>query len=455
MGKAVGAYHVEDYDYVNFTRRNKSKWSTASGAVDGGSVGISARPIRNLYRGEGYVYFPGVAGNAAITNESENYDFIAGFEIFIRTRLIYASGNTQRLCAQGATGSTGFSMGFAGDGRMIVTINDGTSNRINTSTVGSVGVLSDDTAYWFQFTFDPAGAVFSASYQADNGTNTPPTSGWTFYGSTSASPFTINPNVVKRLVVGASNNINTAPVRGLIRAAIFRNAPSGGTTLAKWEDSLVASQTGYIDPDTSAVWTIQRSASGLKTAVVNKLTGSHMLYGANRFAEVNNNTSLNFGVGEEFTIAVLQRIHGNPPSTQAVVTKRDTVSTAAVDAGWFVRRESGSQQVRCAAGDGTVVRFVPASITTSAARQLIGIQRDLEISSSGGLVTFVDATKSTASTSLGDLGNAFDLRVGRGGGTSGIYADMEETFSAIFRNALTPAQLTRLKWEAETFARKF
>jgi hypothetical protein len=440
MGKSVGAYHVEDYDSTNFTRRNKSKWSNVGGALDGGGVGASARPIRNLYRGEGYVWLTGTTsgGGRGDTNwqqvgvldvraKMDTSDWGTGGNNFILNRVFNANGRRH--------------FRFGHRSNRLLSFQGANSTGTALSEVFSTVAVPAGFVGWMRATWDPFAEKVNF-YTSPNGDD------WTQLGVEVDLDLDGAPPVITtatRLLFGGRAGGSDTPGAENARGKLYKFQVFDGATLIANFDANLCGQTGYTDISTSPafVWVIERNTSGLKTAVVNKLTGSHALYGTDKFAEVGYSSVLSPGA-TSWTGAVLARRFGNPPSTQNILgDKPDT----GVGMGW--RISYGSTGIffnQFADGSAALQQTLAYTFTTNHLISLVIDSNNRTFRVDG---SFISGPR--AAVGAIDSGNPLQIgRVALGG-----FADVEESFTAVFRHALTSTDLTRLKWEAETFARKF
>jgi hypothetical protein len=437
MGKAAGAYHIEDYDSTNFTRRNKSKWSTVGGALDGGSVGAAARPFRNMYRGLGYfrTFQPNTFDNRCAA-PSRPVDLRAGFRV------------ESRFASNAATGLVGASMLIArvsnfGGSQMQLGLRD-SSMQVQLNGVSLTIPVSDTSTdfiwrAWEVLPFESESGDLTANFFASDDGET-----WTLLGSdTKSAPIYAAANHP----FGWGNNST-----GLVGAGARINEVryfEGGALVHLWraED---CGQGGYTEPTTGTAWTIFRASSGPKSVLVNRNAGSHALYGTDKFAEVADNSALNFGAGEEFSFVSVSRAFGNASGNEVIVSKKAGTGTA--ETGYAVFNTTATPHATTALSDGTVQVFTSGLGFRDGMRNILSSHRNALGNSFMG-VNGIFGTVNTTAGAL-DYTTTLPLRMGRHAVASSFGA-YEETFTAIFRRALTVGQLARLKWEAETFARKF
>jgi hypothetical protein len=438
MGKAVGAYHVEDYDSTNFTRRNKSKWSNVGGALDGGGVGASARPIRNLYRGEGYVFNTSGVGSSFVGGSRTSVDVPFIFDFKIRT--VVAPTTSWSVLTLGSTSSNAggqLQVNLVGTGAVRLRLTTGGTSATTRDFASDVGLFTHESVFqWIRVHYRPnvSGQDVADFYISTDGET------WNLHSSQSrdAVPRWVGLGLTN---FGGSFNFVNGP-QALAKFRWFED----GVLVVNFNGDLCG-QTGYTDTTTSpsTTWVINRTGSGLKHAVVNRNTGSHSLYGGNRFAEVADHPALNFGAGEAFTVASVVRRFGPVASGNQFINRKGGFPDARWGTNW------GTTNLSSSASDGSVLVIINQSYITGN-KDLLGTR-----SNGSTLHVINNGLGPSAADSSGDKTSTSPFRVGRDArdASSTSYADMEETLTAIFRRALTPFELTRLKWESETFARKF
>lgn len=443
---AAGSWHVRDMNPAKTQMPNLSAWSSVGPAVLGGSVGASAAPIVLEEEAEGYVYFPGSSSNGAwIASGGWQQSGDLDVQVEVDSTDWQTSNPNAYFLSRAFSGSRQFQFGHrnsrllrfvgapsTGDGSGVAVDSDA---AVPAAFVGWVRALWSPTAQTVQFF---TSADDRASWQQLGTTRTLTLDG--------GVPVLSDPSI--RLLVGGRAGGQDIAGAENIAGKIYRFDVFDGSGLVFRWDSEIAQQNGWTLATGQAV-TVTRSAAGRKTAVVNRAQGGSIhLYGSNRYSEVADHPDLNFGTGEEFTAAALFRDFGTPSSNWAIIAKRTNIGLANPDLkGWFLRRLNGGRTAFAGAANGSIVSGSGAvSVGASGDSVVVAAVRD----GASDLIARSATGDSTKTPLAGDLVTTSPMRIGRQSGGGLDYADMEYTASAVFRRALTPAELARFRWEAET-----
>lgn len=189
---------------------------------------------------------------------------------------------------------------------------------------------------------------------------------------------------------------------------------------------------------TVGAWTLNRSASGRKLAVVDRPL---FLFGTDDYLEVADQDDLDFGAADSFTVVVAMRLY-NVSTTSVVIAKRTSISGVAGSIGWILTCSTG-QVPTFRIDDGTAIEL------TSGPGIVAGTQTSLAYVRSVSLDTIVAYTQAVAGASnpdatAGSFTNTDPLRIGRLSGAGTSYADMEFIAAAIVRRALSDSEVVRL-----------
>jgi hypothetical protein len=207
----------------------------------------------------------------------------------------------------------------------------------------------------------------------------------------------------------------------------------GGTTvldvntaaLSSGGDTTFAAATGQ-------TVTIIRSTSGRKSVAVVR---DVLLFGTDDFLEVPDSDLLDFAAADSFTTMTAFRYWGSSVNNTVLAKKTDTAAAAV---GYYQYLTSGT--VGFSIADGVNRDFTNNGGSTAGTQTVLAGIRDVatdQIRSIVNGLTTVNTTDPTTST----LANAEVLRIGRLSGAGGFYADMEFSGSAIWRRALTAAEV--------------
>ncbi len=241
-----------------------------------------------------------------------------------------------------------------------------------------------------------------------------------------AGPGIINNN----LSTGARPDGNSTALAGTTSYALVRDGIDG-PIVARFDANEVASPyAGYTDADLGNVWTVNRSATGLVTTIVDR---DMELFTTDDYFAIPQTTALDFAEDEDFTIMVAGRYHADPPAGTRLIEKRSTN-------GWVFSVRAGRL---------TELFFDGATASTSLATgppATVGefwaqtMRRDADGDAS--LLLDGGSEASTADTTLGTM--AFDVTtyIGADSGSS-LFYEGQIMAVAIWRRALTNAEIVQ------------
>jgi hypothetical protein len=203
-------------------------------------------------------------------------------------------------------------------------------------------------------------------------------------------------------------------------------------------------QTTFTESSSNAATvTINRSTSGRKSVAVVR---DVWLFGTDDYMEVPDNDLLDFGAGQDFTAISVARMWGASGSFMALLSKVNPDSNSNV--GW--------QQVRINAGATSIVDLKDgsgsASGTSFAQPYTSGAAFVLTSQREGNVARHqlnLNAPTTGTATTL-SLANSLAMRIGATGAGSALYADMEFYGGAIFRRALSPAEIALVNTHYQT-----
>lgn len=210
----------------------------------------------------------------------------------------------------------------------------------------------------------------------------------------------------------------------------------GGADLCTIDASRLAEPyASYTDPQGN-VWTLNRSASGRKLAVVDR---DLLLLGTDDYLSIADSPLLNFGVAP-FTAVVAWRKYGSTFAANAtLIGKRIGLAASAGNAGWNIRLLSASSNQAGIISDGTNFVSKTGAFPRTGIACISALRRGAGTVSSWGS----GADDSSADTGVGSLSNASALTIGQDAGLTSP-ADMEFIGAAIFRERLTDVELLAL-----------
>ena len=205
--------------------------------------------------------------------------------------------------------------------------------------------------------------------------------------------------------------------------------------VASFDASAVPSPYSGVTDSFAVTWTVNRGATGRKSAVVDR---PMFLFGVDDYLEVADNALLDFALADDQTVVVAARGFGST-TNMTLLAKKPT--GAAIDAGWVLRR--GSSQLQGLIGDGTSNLADGAGTVFTGATQVLTFVRNR----TDDTMEFYDGTTTngtTADPAVATLANADAMRIGRLSGAGTEYGDFEFLGAAVFRSALTAAQVARV-----------
>jgi len=198
--------------------------------------------------------------------------------------------------------------------------------------------------------------------------------------------------------------------------------------------SSVEPHTGLTDADSNA-WTINRSATDRRAVLGDRPL---LLFGADDFLEVPHNAEFNLRRFEPFSAVIALRHY--PTTNYEVFIGKRTWWEIATGAGWNIRNPNNAQATQWVAStaDGSYTSAITRTLPTGygTALGLIADGTGAFLGASGGSSSAMVVMNGTE-----EFANVLPLRIGARSGTPGDYAQMEFIGAAVFREALTPADL--------------
>jgi hypothetical protein len=186
--------------------------------------------------------------------------------------------------------------------------------------------------------------------------------------------------------------------------------------------------------------TINRSATGLKGTVVTENVA--VFDGVDDYIEIDDHARLNFALAESLTVASAVRVFGTNADLAFIAKKADLTTALGYSLG---RGTANAPEFTI--GDGTnATNDVGPALTQGARSVVLGVRRvasdDIEAYSAG-----VGSGSPTTDASTGTLSNTGALRIGRLSGAGTAYGIHQFYTAALFRRALSAAQILRLNGE--------
>ena len=425
-----------------------SNLGTGGSALDatlGSTSGADSNDPKWLpYAGTAYVYLPGVASNYPSVPDAAALDLTGDLTVMCRVALDdWTPSAIQCLSSKFITSTANRSWEFRvqTSGTIeLITSADGSTAITHTSTVAPT--LTDGTAYWLAATIDvdngAAGHDVRFFYAADSA-SVP--SSWTQIGSTVTTAGTTSifsgsaDFLVGATVGGGTRNAAGKFYRATLANGIGAAGVPGGTTVLDVDTSLLTSGSATSwTTTTGQVVSINRSTSGRKAAVV---TENKWLLGTDDYLEVADNALLDFGASDSFTVLAVVRQWGTVANFVRYVSKY-----AGSGAGWELLT-NGSGGLQTDIYDGTNSASRNNGTITAGALSVIGVKGD-RTGNTFGILNGTTAFTTTGFGSVADLSNAQPMRIGVRSGTAVQYGAFELVAVAVFRSALSAAQITAI-----------
>jgi len=393
------------------------------------------------HTGTNYLYLPGTTSNNASIPDAAALDITGDIEIVCRTALDdWTPSGTQTHVARQTLvdpnrGWTFNTVNTSGALQLAWwPTGSAASNISKVSTANLPGV--DGTTYWIKATLDvdngASGNTVRFYYAADQ--ETEPTS-WTQLGADVVTAgVTSLPNITSPLYAGFTDG--TTSYSGKLYRTIVRNGIGGSTVVdIDFTTGITSGGQASFTCTTGQTVTINRATSGRKAVAV---TRPIILLGADDYLVVSDNPLINFAAGESFTVVGVHRIFGSGSST-SLISKRQSAGGA-----WWslYRNTAGTQQVVSRINDGTLDTNI-SSVAAPAAGTLVTavMVRDVTSDTLKGYVNSGTVDNSGTDTTTGTLSNTGGLYIGSNGVAVPTYFDGEFVAAAVFRRALTAAEV--------------
>jgi hypothetical protein len=406
--------------------------------VNSASGADSNDPKLLEHDGEQYVYLPGVAGNYLSTPDSAALDITGDIDLRAEVALDdWTPAASQVLIAKrdDAVISNDYSFMMNSAGALVLHTRKPDDSAWNTATSTVAVAASDGDVLWVRATRASAtGTVtFYTSPTGEDGT-------WTQLGATVATTAEGIRAGTAALEVGSRN----AGVNDLLTGKVFRAQVYDGidgTLVADFNAADASEPFATVTGGAGETWTFNRSDSGRKLAVVDR---TMLLFGTDDYLEVADHDDLDIGAGETLTVVLTARMHHD--RSQVLIAK--ATSTSGVPE-WLLHKSLTTGRAIFTTDNGTNridehVDGVPLGrlIALSGRRTADARIEALVDGSSGG----------DSAGPAGTLANSEPVRIAARTGSSGSHADIEFVAAAIFREALSDADLARVADELKAIA---
>ena len=285
--------------------------------------------------------------------------------------------------------------------------------------------LTDGSAKWLRITRAKAAGEVKFWLSDDNATYTQ--LGTTVTGFTTADAFSGS----SLFEVGTQNLINN-PFAGKVYRAIVKNGIDGTTVLDIDTSVLTSGAATSFTATTGQTVTINRSTSGRKAVAV---VAPLWLLGTDDYMEVADSDLLDFGASDSFTVLAVVRQWATTVNGGGIVTKGASNARAVTSKRWMLRGWTTDRWFGLVDDGANYAETTAANSTfTSGALSRIAMT-----ASTTTLTPYQNGTAgTTAVRTAGDLTNSSNLQIGA---IAGTYQDFELVAVAIFRRALTAAEI--------------
>lgn len=412
-------------------------WGAPSLTTQLGSTtsGDSNDPKFLDFTGVNYVYTPGASSNNMYLSDANNLDITGDIDLRAFVALDSWTSGDQTFIAKSGTGnnrSYWFSVVTGGALRLEWTPDGTYGSRVNMGSTVAVSFSAGD-ARWVRVTRVAATGVAQFFTSTDGIT-------WTQLG-TDVTAATGNIYAGTDFLEIGTRALGAAELLAgkIYRAQIFDGVD--GVKVMDVDTSVISSGSATtFTALTGQTVTIQRASSGKKTTVV---THPVWLFGTDDYMEVADNAFVDFAATDSFTLVAIQRQWATFGTNDAILAKK--ADTTAATAGYLLGDDGTTAALgRMQIGDGTNgTSAVTGSSRTTGTLNTLAAVRNV---STDNTIVYLNGTAGTAvtDTTTATLANAEVMRLGRLSGAGTEYNDMELVAAAIFRRALTAAEITTI-----------
>lgn len=385
------------------------------------------------HTGSNYLYLPGVSGNWASTPDAAVLDITGDIDLRAKVALDdWTPAAVQTFVSKRTTAQIAFSFDVAITGELVLNWStDGTAVNAVTSSVAT-GV-ADGATKWVRATLDVDNGNSENEvkfFLSDDGTN------WTQLGTTITTAGTtsiFNSNTT--LGVGARQQGNgiTAARGKFFRAQVLDGIDGTVAFDANFETGITSLlQANFTESSLNAATvTINRTGSAFRSSGITE--AGYLYPGATNTFTASATDFLNFGAADSFSIVAIVRQWATA-GTNPYINKIS--QTSASGQGWYLN--PADMRV----GDGTTrLTRTYTGPTAGTLGTLVGIRN----TATDNIFVYSNETVSAATTdtTTGTLANLFTTMLGRPS-FSAIYQDFELVGAAVFRQALTAAQVRQI-----------
>ena len=391
------------------------------------------------HTGSNYLYLPGVSGNYASTPNAAPLQITGDLDIRVKVALDdwTPSAETALIGRWGGSYSYLLTVGNTGLLRFQwLTSGSVAQSRFSTVATG----ITDGSTKWVRATLDVDNGASGHDVQfftSDDGTT------WTQLGTTVTTAGTSSVLAGSALLgIGAVETGTSTLARGkFFRAQVLNGI--GGTVAfdANFETGITSNlPTTFTESSANAATvTVNYSGTGYRSAGV--IASTYVYPGNPNTFKLSTTSLLDFGASDSFTALVVARQWATPLNFGRFMEKADSSAVS----GYSLSSNGTAASLYAQINDGTNTA-TRIGLTSLTAGNLVSfgtiVNRSTQTISSFGNGT-ISATASTSS--IGSISNVYPLRIGsRSAATAGSYQDLEGYAAAIWRRALTAAEIATL-----------
>jgi hypothetical protein len=434
LSQAVGWWDAAAYRDGDRLLRNRGVAGELLDLQLGSSnrVATTNDPLFLAPEDSGYVYLPGVVGNFLSVPDENALDITGDIDLRVQVALDVWTSAARALLSKWVTGAFSYLLEMRPTGSMRLTWNDGSSNVNATSTV--VTGFAPNSVNWVRVTLDVDNGASGHDvnfFTSSDGVT------WTQLGSTVTGGSTTSIFAGTATInVGARSNGLGDPSAGKFYRAQVLDGINGTTVLDIDCDAITDGSATSFQAVTGQTVTINRSTSGRKSVAVPRRNGggrSLFLLGTDDFFQCVDNWQhqlLNFDAQDSFTVVAVVRQWATSPSGRTMIGKLSTSS------GWRI-----TNNATAASRLGSIFGLSTSTNTAAGAYTFGDVQISNMVRNAVSKTLAYNLGAASTDTTSGSLANTDAMMIGRRA-TSAEYADMEFTSAAVFRKALTPAEIS-------------
>jgi hypothetical protein len=380
--------------------------------------------------GTQYLRLPGSAGNYASTPDAAAYDITSDIDIQVLVAMDdWTPSAAGSIIAREAFGDKSWWVQLNTSGTIAFYWTEDGSTARNKASSTTPTVVNGDRL-WVRVAFDEdngSGGADVFFYTGGSG-DTP---SWSQLGTTQTygSNTSIHAGSLG-IGVGAASD-GDVPIAGKFYRAIIKNGIDGTVVF----DADFTDRSNVVEPyatfteSQGATVTINRSATGAKSQIVDQ---PRFELHTDDYFEIADHADLDFGASDSFTVMVKWRHYGTVTNGLALLQKGNPTR--------YYLAEGAANTIGCGARDGTDLVAASGAVNTAGVARLTagvrvpGVSGTLESWKDGVGNGTVDAS------AVGDTSSDLPLRIGADS-TPANFGDFEFIGAAIFRSALTPAEI--------------